>query len=180
MKTMLTATLVLLAAASAATLQTKSDFSGDWRAESQNIAPQAPGSGPQAAGDMGSGWGGLLTLRQDEKQLVVEDRLFTRYDLQPPVRLVYALDGSETVNTVMLGHRAQTRRSRAVWKEQTLEITTQFHDRHPATGQPFTTEVVQRLRLESSDTLVVEVTRTTAGATPSSTRAHYRKQTPQG
>lgn len=180
MNAMLTITLMLIAAATAASVQSRSDFSGDWRAEAQTAAPQTPGSGPPPAGDMGSGWGASLTLRQDDKQLVVEDRLFTRYDLQPPVRLVYALDGSESVNTVMLGHSAQTRRSRAAWKEQTLEITTQFRDTHPATGQPFMTEVVQRLRLASPDTLVVEVTRTTSGATPSSTRATYRKQAPQG
>ena len=62
---------------------------------------------------MGSGWGPALTITQDGKQLIVEQPLFSRYDLQPPVKTVYALDGTESRNTVMTGHATQTRVSRA-------------------------------------------------------------------
>ena len=75
-------------------------------------------------GDMGSGWGSTLTITQDARQLVVEQALFSRYDLQPPLRFVYALDGSETRNTVMMGHATQVRTSRATWDGAALRITT--------------------------------------------------------
>jgi len=172
---------VLLLMGSAATFQGSPDFSGDWKADADATPTGAtPGPAPATSlGTMGSGWGAVLTLRQDDKRLIVEYTLFSRYDLQPPLRLVYALDGSESVNTVMIGHTAQQRASRAVWKDQVLEIITQYPGIHPSSGKPFTTEVVQRLRLESADTLDVEVTRSTAGAQPSSTRTVYRRQPPR-
>jgi hypothetical protein len=159
--------MVLLGAATGAIAQARPDFSGEWMMEPRPVTPA--GSAPAVQGDMGSGWGPALTIRQDDKQLIIEDRIFSRYDLQPPVRLAYPLDGSEALNTVMLGHSTQKRTSRASWNGRTLEITTR-------SGQPLTTEVVQRLQLESPDVLVIEVSRSTAGVPPSSTRATYRKQ----
>ena len=111
---------------------------------------------------MGSGWGPPLTITQDGKQLVVEQALFSRYDLQPPVKTVYALDGSESRNAVMTGHATQMRVSRARWDGAALVITTTYPAIDPATGKPFTTEVTQRLTLESPGVLVIEATR--AGA----------------
>ena len=37
---------------------------------------------------MGSGWGSPLTITQDAKQLVVEQTLFSRCDMQPQLRFV--------------------------------------------------------------------------------------------
>jgi hypothetical protein len=181
MTTVIVATVVLVLANTSATLQPAPDFSGQWSVEAASAAPPVttPGKPPvPARGDMGSGWGPILTITQDAKRLVVEYVVFSRYDLQPPLRLVYALDGSETVNAVMLSHTTQERRSRTAWLNQTLEITTQYPGIHPESGKAFTTEVVQRLRLESPDLLVVEVTRATAGAPPSSTRTVYRRNAP--
>src|SRR5688572_27264043 len=86
--------------------QNPPDFSGQWVAEPEVVArPAAPGTpappGPPPRGSMGSGWGSPITIRQDAKQLVVEHPMFSRYDLQPPLRHLYALDGSETQYSIM-------------------------------------------------------------------------------
>jgi hypothetical protein len=125
---------------------------------------------------MGSGWGSPLAITHDATQLVVVQTLFSRYDAEPPLRFVYALDGSETRNEVMIGHSTQVRRSRAVWEGQTLRITTLYPGVDPGSGKPFTTEVIHRLSLESPASLIVEVTRGSAiGGLPTTTRAVYRK-----
>ena len=97
-----------------------------------------------------------MTIAQDATQLVVEQALFSRYDLQPPLRFVYALDGSETRNAVMTGHTTQERVSRAAWDGPTLRITTMYPSVDPVSGGAFTTEVIHRLSLDSPTTLVVE------------------------
>jgi hypothetical protein len=168
----------LLGSAFAAAPQAPPDFSGQWETEPETPpARGGPGTPPTAParGNMGSGWGSPITIAQDAKELRVEYTVFTRYDIQPPVRLRYALDGSETRNAVMIGHTSQERLSRAVWKEQSLEITTSYRAVQPDTGKPFTTEVVQRLSLASPTELVIEVTRSVAGNRPSATRTVYRK-----
>jgi arylsulfatase len=155
------------------------DFSGQWRADPATPAatPLATATpAPQARGDMGSGWGSPLTITQDARQLVVEQALFSRYDLQPPLRFVYALDGSETRNAVMTGHTTQVRLSRTTWAGQALRITTIYPALDPASGQTFTTEVTHTLSLESPATLVIEVTRGGAlGGLATTTRTTYRK-----
>ena len=109
--------------------------------------------------------------------MVIEQPLFSRYDLQPPVRSAYALDGSESRNAVMIGHSTQLRLSRTSWDGPALLITTSYPAIDPASGKTFTTEVAQRFSLESPDTLVVEVTRAAAlGGPDSATRTVYRKR----
>ena len=125
---------------------------------------------------MGSGWGSPITITQDAAQLIVEHQMFSRYDLQPPLRHIYALDGSETQYPIMMSHTTQMRRSRAVWKGDTLEITTSLPAIDPATGKPFTAEITQRLALESPGTLIVDVTRAAAlGGSATTSRTVYRK-----
>jgi hypothetical protein len=125
---------------------------------------------------MGSGWGSPLTITQDARQLVVEHVLFARGDAQPPLRFVYSLDGGETRNTVMIGHSAQVRVSRAAWTGRTLQITTSYPGVDPASGKPFVTEVTHRLSLASPSSLVIEVTRGAAlGGEVTTTRTVYRK-----
>ncbi len=160
--------LVVLVAALAFNANVAPDFSGQWAA-----APPAA----KAAGDMGSGWGSPITITQDGQQLVVEQPLFSRYDLQPPVRTVYALDGSESRNTVMTGHASQTRVSRAKWDGEALVITTSYPAVDPGTNKAFTTDVSQRLSLDASG-LAIEVTRSGAlGGKPTVTKTHYRRLT---
>jgi hypothetical protein len=92
------------------------------------------------------------------------------------LKFVYALDGSESKNTVMMGRGAEMRSSRATWHGAALNITTIYTLPDPTTGKPFTTEVKQRLTLASPTSLVVEVTRSGAlGGAPTTAKAVYRK-----
>lgn len=146
------------------TPQTRPDFGGRWTSDPRP--------------DLGSGWGSTITLTQDPRQLTVEYAFFTRGDMQPPTKLTYALDGSESRNTVMMGRGMQEERSKSGWDGQTLVITTAYAFKDPATGKPQSLEVVRKLSLESPDSLVVETTRGGAlGGPPSTTRVVYRRAT---
>ena len=161
--------------------QSRPDFSGRWTVESgttplsTNAPPGRPDQGRLTLGDMGSGCGSPVTITQDQAQLVVEQALFSRYDAAQQPRLVYALDGAETRNTVMIGHTTQVRASRAAWDGQVLRITTLYPGIDPGSGKPLTTEVIQRLSLESPATLVVEASRGAAPGPITATRTVYRK-----
>ena len=165
-------------AALGATAQT--DFSGRWTTDPDPAAQPAggaPGAGRGGArGDMGSGWGPTITITQNAQQLTVEYAFFARGDMQPPLRFVYALDGSETKNTVMMGHGMQVQTSRAKWDGAKLAITTRHSFVDIATNKPATTEITQTLSLESPTALVVEVTRPGVGSGPATTtKTVYRK-----
>ena len=82
--------LALLLTVSAAA-QPLPDFSGRWIA----VPEPAPAGGIAAAGPLGSGWGNEVTLTQNATTLTVERAQFSAYDMQPPMRFSYALDGSE-------------------------------------------------------------------------------------
>jgi hypothetical protein len=155
---------------------TPTDFSGTWeRVDAEPELPSVAAAGDLAfrSGSMGSGWGSPITLRQDARALVVEYVHFSAYDLQPPVRLTLALDGSDSENTVMIGHAASAQRSRVAWRDRTLVITTELAG--PAPGSRV--EVRQALTLESPDTLQVETTREGPGGTPLSvTRTTYSRR----
>ena len=171
--TLIVAALVSLASAG----QTRPDLSGRWTTE-----PVAPPQGQRGAAparpDLGSGWGSTLTLSQDPRQLTVEYAFFTRGDMQPPLKFTYALDGSDSRNTVMMGRGMQVERSRAAWDGQALVITTTHDFKDPGSGKTGTVDVVRRLSLESPDSLVVETTRGGALGGPSSTtRVVYRRLT---
>jgi hypothetical protein len=180
----MTRSRLCIAAATAAWLslgtvvpQTLPDFSGRWTSDADPArgTPPPAGGQPAARGDMGSGWGPTITIAQ-QAQLVVEYAFFGRGDMQPPLKFVYALDGSETRNTVMMGRGTEAQVSRAVWEGQTLAITTSFAFTDPSSGKPVTTEMTRRLTLESPTSLVVEVTRAgVLGGKPSVTKTTYRK-----
>lgn len=173
---------VLLSSASAAAQQ-RPDFSGTW-ASAPPVAPPStarlPGGGASDAqfvtGDMGSGWGSPLTIAQDASRLTIEYRFFSNYDLQPPLKFIYALNGSETRNSVMMGRGVQELRSTVVWTGSTLVITTLQTLPSPQDARPMTTEVRQALSLESLTSLVVETTRIgVLGGATTTTRTVYRK-----
>jgi hypothetical protein len=164
------------------THQTRPDFSGRWTAESDaaplstNAPAGRPDQGRLALGDMGSGWGSPLTISQDASRLIVEQTLFSRYDAAQQPRFVYALDGSETRNAVMISHSTQVRVSRTAWDGQALRITTLYPGIDPGSGKPFSTEVIHRLSLKSPTTLVIEVSRgASLGGAATTTRTLYRK-----
>jgi hypothetical protein len=125
---------------------------------------------------MGSGWGSTITVAQDAARLTVEFAFFGRGDMQPPLKFIYPLDGSETTQTVMMGRGMQRQSSKTAWDGATLVITTTHAFQDPATGKPSPTQVTHRLSLESPDSLVVEVTRAGVMGGPASTvRSVYRR-----
>jgi hypothetical protein len=160
--------------------QPPADFSGKWTLDAPAIAttPAVPGTPAAAAkpGDMSSGWGSPITIAQDANRLSVEYVFFSRYDLQPPLKFTYPLDGSAGRNTVSMGRGEQAESSRAQWNGQTLVITTTFEVADPGAGKPFTSELTRKLWLESPTTMIVEVTRSgVLGGPTSTTRSVYRK-----
>ena len=160
--------------------QPPADFSGRWTLEPPAVAltPAVPGT-PAAAstpGDMGSGWGSPMAITQDGARLSVEYAVFSRYDLQPPLKFTYTLDGSEARNTVMMGRGEQVESSRAHWDAQVLTIITSLQVADRTAGPPFTAELTRRIWLESPTTLAVEVSRAgVLGGPASTTRSTYRK-----
>jgi hypothetical protein len=174
--------LCFLGATLGASAQARPDFSGRWTIESSAAplstgAPAArPDQGRLAVGDMGSGWGAQFTITQSGKEMIVEPAIFSRYDAAEQPRMVFALDGTETRNAVMISHTTQVRVSRTAWDGQSLRIATLYPGMDPASGKPLTTEVIHRLSLETPATLVVEVSRGAAlGGAATTTRTLYRK-----
>jgi hypothetical protein len=168
--------LLVLSASTEASAQ-RPDFSGTWvRADSAAERPSVAAVGDAAfqRGTMGDGWGSPLTLRQSADTLVVEYPHFARYDLQPPLRFVYALNGSESRHAIMIGHAETRLVSRAEWRDAALVITT----RYPMPGSTTeTVEVRQVLALQSTDTLVIGTTRPgPAGSPPMVMRVVYAKR----
>jgi hypothetical protein len=181
MQKSLLATLWLAPIAAALSIQPPADFSGRWTLDvpAMTATDAVPGRPAVAAapGDMGSGWGSIITIAQDAAVLRVEYTIFSRYDLQPPLTFTYPLDGSEGRNTVMLGRGEQVESSRARWDGQTLIIVTTLQVADRSAGRPFTAEVTRRLSLESPDTLVVDATRGgVLGGPATTTRSVYRKR----
>ncbi|HEX9563270.1 MAG TPA: hypothetical protein VF981_04835 [Gemmatimonadaceae bacterium] len=161
--------IVSLAAPFRAPAQQHPDFSGVWTAVDPTPAgPSVASRGDLSfrVGDMGSGWGSPITVAQQAARLSIEFVFFARYDLQPPLRFVYALDGSTSRNTVMIGHAAAEQVSRAVWQGNTLVITTHHPVPDMGEGGTQTAEVRQVLSLDSSGSLVVETTRVGLAAAP--------------
>jgi len=177
------AVIALLLLTPGVSLWAKPDFSGRWTIE----APSPPGGGAGAPaaggaprgggrGDMGSGWGSTITIAQDAARLTVEYVFFGRGDMQPPIKFVYALDGSETKNSVMMGRGVQEQVSKTAWTGDTLVITTVHRFTDAATGKPMTEEVKQALTLESPTALIVETTRAgVLGGSSTTTKTTYKK-----
>jgi hypothetical protein len=197
MKRLNIALLVMVAAivAADARAQDKPNFSGRWTTAPDTGGRGSVGRGGEGragegragggragggrggrSGDMGSGWGSLITITQDNATLVVEYAFFTRGDMQAPLKFTYALDGSETKNQVMMGRGFQHQASRTAWDGDKLVITTLHTFPNPETGQSMTSDVKQVLTLESPTSMVVEATRSgVLGGGPSTTRTMYRK-----
>ena len=152
-----------------AVAQQRPNFSGEWaRVDQADRASVAPaGDAAFQSGSMGSSWGSPMTIRQDSSRIVIEYPFFSAYDLQPPVRFVYALDGSESRNSVMIGHATSPQRSRVVWRDSMLVITTTYPTPELGTGST-TADVRQTLTLESPTTLLVETTRPGVPGAPAS------------
>ena len=113
---------------------------------------------------------------QDAKNLTLQYVFFGAADMQPPIKFVYALDGSETKNRVMMGRGIEERVSKTAWDGAKLVITTVFAFPDPVTGQATKTEMKQVLSLETPTSLLVETTRSAfAGGAPTITKTTYTK-----
>lgn len=147
-------TLLLVAAL---TTQTQPDFSGRWSA-----APAPAASGVRGVsiepGTIGSGWGSELTIDQRAGRLTVDRLQFSTYDMQQPLRFVYALDGSETRNIVNMGRGPQEFVSHAAWEGAALVITTTYDFRDPVAGKIASGGMRQVVALDSSGSLTVTTT----------------------
>ena len=112
-----------------------------------------------------------------QTRLIVEQRLFSRYDLQPPLRFVYIarrLGVSQHDDGAATCRRRESLAPRGTVR--CCAIVTQYPGIDPSTGKPFTTEVTTRVSLRSPTELLVESTRAgVLGGQPTTGRTVYRK-----
>lgn len=171
-------TLVALLLASAPLAAQRPDFSGTWVRQDSVAGPQRAAAGDAAfrRGDMGSGWGTPLTIRQTADSLVVVFDTFSAYDLQPKTRYAFALNGRVTKNVVMISHAESPIESRAHWTGAALEITTRFPP--PPAGAPMPTapDLVQAISLDATGRLVIEARRPDAGGATNTVTTTYTKR----
>jgi hypothetical protein len=162
-------TLVLTASA-----QPRPDYSGRWIA-----VPDAPATAPNTpspAASFGSGLGPDITITQTAATLTIERAQFSPYDMQPPMRFIYALDGSDSRNTVNMGRGLQDATSRVSWQDGGLQLTTIYRVQDSA-GKPMTSELRQVFTLEGADTLIVAATRSAPpGGQAAPSRQVYKKK----
>ncbi len=162
--------------------QKRPEISGVWTAvPSPNAvaaaAPLPTGDAPFPKGDMGSGWGSPLTITQDARRLTVSYAFFVPYDLQPPLTFTFALDGSESRNTVSMGRGVQVQHTIARWAGDTLVLATQHALPYPNGRAQQTVEVRQLLTVEADGTLVVQTMRAgVMGGPAATTRTVYTRR----
>jgi hypothetical protein len=158
------------------------DFSGRWSSPVE--AGESGASARGRSGSRGSGWGTALTIDEDDGVLTVTRVFFTRGDLQPPIKLRFALDGSPTVNTVLMGRGAQRQTSTTAWDGQSLVITTRYEVPAGEDGSMVTYEEVRTLSLRPPPagrnawppSLAMEIVRNgVLGGPPSTTRLVFSK-----
>jgi hypothetical protein len=172
-KALIAAALALVVVSLSA--QPRQDFSGRWLAV-PDAPPVAPNTPPPAAG-FGSGLGPDITITQTAAAMTIERAQFSPYDIQPPMRFVYALDGTESRNAVNMGRGPQETTSRVAWQNGALQLTTTYRFPDPGTGKPASSELRQVFTLEAADTLVVSATRTGPGVGPVTTsRQTFKKK----
>lgn len=180
----LTVVLAVFAAGILATgmsAQEKPYFTGAWTVSELPAAPAAGGDGPRVS--LGSGWGESFTLLQDSNMLTVERVLYRPRDYQPTMKLRYALDGSESRNTFMMGRGMQVQVSTAAWESDKLVITMVHTVPDVEVGRTVRCEVTQTLSLEpprqavGESSLVIETRRCgVLGGLPSTTRTVYDRK----
>ena len=158
--------------------QQRPDFSGEWRsAEDRATSVSAAGDAQFRRGEMGSGWGSTIRITQRPDSLILEYDFFSSYDLQPPIRLAYSMNGSESRQTVMIGHAGSEQRSRVSWRGDTLVVSTTYPAPKAADGRAASAETVRTLNLESPTSLVVETTRVgVLGGATTTTKTVYTKR----
>jgi hypothetical protein len=150
------------------------DFSGHWIAV-PDPPPAAPGVTTPTP-TFGSGLGTDITITQTPATLTIERAQFSQYDMQPALKFVYALDGSESRNIVQMGRGPQETMSIASWQNGALVLATTYQVEASPGGKAATSELQQVLTLEGPDTLVVAATRRGPGGQPTMSRQTYKKR----
>jgi len=159
---LLTAMAVILGTA-AMIAQARPSFAGKWTLDPASVAP----AGGAPGGGRGGGRGGLgqeLTITQDATTLTLE---YVGGGRNPgPVKLAYALDGSESKNTGMGG---QEQVAKAAWDGNNLVVTTAL------TMMEQTVEQKRTFSLEGGN-LVIETVQPGRGGGPATpVRMVYKK-----
>lgn len=161
-----------------ASAQERPNFSGAW----SGPPPGPPARSGRPSASLGNGWGSRFTLIQETNLLIVERVLYRPRDYQPILKFRYALDGSESQNTILMGRGMQVQRSTAAWEGDRLIITMVYDIPEADAGESASCEVTQTLSLlapgqaAGEASLVVETTRCgVLGGLPSTTRTVYTK-----
>jgi hypothetical protein len=155
--------------------RTPPTFAGTWTlaaagTETQRVTVVAEsGDAAFRVGDMGTGWGTTLTLTQPEGRLVLEYPYFSAYDLMAPLHFEFALDGRETLQSVIIGPGVTTLRSRTEWKGDTLLIITRQAVPREVGASGVEAEVRRALVLLSPDSLSITTTRVGVNGAPANT-----------
>ncbi|MGD8330121.1 MAG: hypothetical protein PVJ49_11855 [Acidobacteriota bacterium] len=177
----LLAIAVLITIAGSAGAQQPVDFTGAWSTSPGGGARGGRGGAPPAS--MGSGWGDDITIVQKNGVLTVERVFFERGDLQPALKFRYALDGTPTTNTVMMGRGKQETTSTAAWDGDTLVVTSSATIPDVGGDTPAVSEVQRRLTLRppagltGMPSLLIETTfGGVLGGPPTSTRTVYTRR----
>ena len=169
-----------LVAGATAGAQSRPSFAGDWvRLDSATTTPSIAAAGDVEfrTGDMGSGWGSPLTIRQSADSLIVEFTQFSAYDLQPKLRYAYALNGLESRNGIMIGHAESMQRSRVNWNGATLVIVTTHSAPIGPGGRTLNTETRQSLSIRDNGQLLIDTARFgVSGGPPNIVHSAYRKR----
>lgn len=154
------------------------NFSGAWSGPPP--LPPAQSGGPRAS--LGNGWGESFTILQHSDTLTVERVLYRPRDYQPTLKFRYALDGSESHNTILMGRGIQVQRSTAAWEGEKLVLTMLYDVSGADGGETVMCEVTQTLSLQrprqavGETSLVIETRRCgILGGLPSTTRTVYTK-----
>lgn len=161
------AIVALLAAGMPASAQVPTNFSGTWvRVDSvERTSVTTAGDAAFRVGDMGTGWGtgaSPLTITQRTDSLIIEYVFFSTYDLQPPIRLAFAMNGSESVNAVMIGHATSVQRSRVFRDSRSLVVATRLPVPTEVGSPGGQIEVEHSLTLVGPDLLGIVLTRVDA------------------
>lgn len=163
----------------AVSAQDKPNFSGAWSGPPPG--PPAQSGGPQAS--PGNGWGDQFTILQYSDTLTVEQLIYRPRDYQPTLQFRYALDGSESQNTIVMGRGLRVQRTTAMWQGESLVLTMSYDVTEAEAGEAVTCDVTQVLSLQKPSqavgdaSLVIETTRCgVLGGIPSTTRTVYTKR----
>ena len=119
----------------------------------------------------GAGWGREITITHEAARVTIERHQFVANDMQPPLRYVYALGGTESRNVVDMGLGPQAQMARATLEDGRLVIVSRY-----AEGASLAAEVTSVFSIDPSGELVVETTRKAGGATSTATARYRRRQ----